>query len=72
MPSPRYPDVSLYQLALDYQPVPQPAKVWPKEFKGIIRSVTEYLAEQQIVATCWLKLPSGNAWQEAILSLIHI
>ncbi|NEQ31345.1 MAG: hypothetical protein F6K04_10110 [Leptolyngbya sp. SIO4C5] len=66
MPSPRYPDVSLYQLALDYQPVPQPAKVWPKEFKGIIRSVTEYLAEQQIAATCWLKLPSGNAWQEAI------
>ncbi|MFE4105108.1 DICT sensory domain-containing protein, partial [Almyronema epifaneia] len=71
MSSPRYPDVSLYQLALDYQPAPQPVKVWAKGFKGVLQSVTDYLVEQQIVATCWLKLPSGAAWQETVSAYLY-
>ncbi|NJL86761.1 MAG: histidine kinase [Leptolyngbyaceae cyanobacterium SM1_1_3] len=71
MSSPRYPDVSLYQLALEYQPVPKPVKVWAKGFKGIVQSITEYLAEQKISATCWLKLPSGAAWQEAVSAYLY-
>lgn len=55
--------VSLFQLARAYPDPPTTFRVWPRGFKGILQSVFNYLIDQNVGATCWLKLPSGNSWQ---------
>ena len=62
----RCPDASLYELAIDSEPVPQPLKISPTTFKAMVDLVFNLLVEQQIPATIWLKLPKGEIWQSEI------
>jgi two-component system, OmpR family, phosphate regulon sensor histidine kinase PhoR len=62
----RCPDASLYELAIDSEPAPQPLKISPTTFKSMVGLVFDLLVEQQIPATIWLKLPKGDVWQAEI------
>jgi two-component system, OmpR family, phosphate regulon sensor histidine kinase PhoR len=62
----RCPDASLYELAIDSEPAPQPLKISPTTFKSMVGLVFDLLVDQQIPATIWLKLPKGEVWQAEI------
>jgi len=62
----RSPDVSLYELAVDFNPVPRPLKISPTTFKSMVGLVFDLLVEQKIPATVWLKLPKGEIWQAEV------
>lgn len=59
-------DVSLYQLALDTKPSPQPLSVSPATLKSLVGGLVDVLIEQQLPATLWVKLPPGEIWQAEI------
>lgn len=59
-------DVSLYELALQVTPQPQPLQLSPTTFKSIVGLLLNFLAEQALPAQVWLKLPQGEAWQAEI------
>ena len=60
------PDVSLYNLALEAEPSLAPIQVNPMGFKALIRSLIDFLVEQRMSATLWVKLPRSEAWQEEL------
>ncbi|HEY9644399.1 MAG TPA: ATP-binding protein [Coleofasciculaceae cyanobacterium] len=62
----RSPDASLYELAIESHPAPQPLKISPTTFKSMVGLIFDLLIEQQLPATLWLKLPKGEVWQSEI------
>lgn len=56
-------DVSLYELALSCEPDAHPLQVSPTIFKSIVGTVFDFLVEENISATLWMKLPRGPLWQ---------
>ena len=60
------PDVSLYDLALAAEPSLAPIQVNPAGFKALIRTLIDFLIEQRMSATLWVKLPRSEAWQEEL------
>lgn len=58
--------LTLYELALSVERPPQPLPVSPATLLSIIGAVIDLLVEQQISATLWSKLPSGEIWQAEI------
>ncbi|WNZ21883.1 histidine kinase [Leptolyngbya sp. NK1-12] len=60
------PDVSLYELAVNTDPTPHPLQLSPTTFKSIVGLFLDFLIEQNLPATIWLKLPRGEAWQAEV------
>ncbi|XQQ07076.1 MAG: DICT sensory domain-containing protein [Leptolyngbya sp. IPPAS B-1204] len=60
------PDVSLYELAVSTDPTPHPLQLSPTTFKSIVGLFLDFLIEQNLPATIWLKLPRGEAWQAEV------
>lgn len=50
-------DTSLYQLTQKFNPAPQPLTVSNATFKGIVKALINFLIEQQLPATVWIKFP---------------
>ncbi|MEL6555515.1 MAG: ATP-binding protein [Cyanobacteria bacterium J06621_11] len=48
------------------QPQPAAVAVDPKGFKAALQSFIQFLIDQEVSATLWLKLPKGEAWWEDI------
>jgi signal transduction histidine kinase len=57
------PDLSVYQLALDYLVPSQSLRVSPTILKSLVGAVIDILIEQKIPATLWVKLPPIEGWQ---------
>ncbi|MFM7426665.1 MAG: ATP-binding protein [Elainella sp.] len=62
IPSPTS-DVSLYELAVNASPELQPLQLSPTTFKSIVSLFLDFLVEQSLPATVWMKLPRGEVWQ---------
>lgn len=62
IPSPTS-DVSLYELAISASPELQPLQLSPTTFKSMVSLFLEFLVEQNLPATIWMKLPRGEVWQ---------
>lgn len=58
--------LTLYELALGVERPPQTLPVSPATLLSLVTSVIDLLVEQQISATLWSKLPSGEIWQAEI------
>ena len=58
--------LTLYEQALGVERPPQPLPVSPATLLSLVTSVIDLLVEQQISATIWSKLPSGEIWQSEI------
>ena len=58
--------LTLYELALSVERPPQPLPVSAANLLSMIGAVIDLLVEQQISATLWSKLPSGEIWQAEI------
>jgi two-component system, OmpR family, phosphate regulon sensor histidine kinase PhoR len=56
-------DVSLYELAINASPELQPLQLSPTTFKSIVSLFLDFLVEQNLPATIWMKLPRGEVWQ---------
>jgi signal transduction histidine kinase len=59
-------DVSLYELAAHAEPQPQPLQLSPTTFKSLVGLLFDFLIEQNLPATIWLKLPRGEVWQAEV------
>lgn len=59
-------NVSLYELALASEQPPNPLKISSATFKSMVDSIVEVLAQHDIPATIWVKLPKGTAWKSAL------
>lgn len=65
--NPSHPsDVSLYELAINSEQLPQPLQLSPTTFKSLVGLLFDFLVEQSLPATIWLKLPRGEVWQAEI------
>ncbi|MBD3881514.1 histidine kinase [Phormidium tenue FACHB-886] len=62
----RFPDASLYELAIESEPNPQLLQISPTTFKSMVGLVLDLLIDQRLPATIWLKLPKGEVWQAEI------
>ncbi|NJO79432.1 MAG: histidine kinase [Cyanobacteria bacterium RM1_2_2] len=56
-------DVSLYELAANSEQPPNALQLSPTTFKSLVGLLLDFLVEQNLPATIWLKLPRGDAWQ---------
>ena len=63
MTSTHPPDLSLYELAIAADPTLQPLQLSPTTFKSMVSLVFDFLIEQSLPATIWLKLPRAEVWQ---------
>jgi two-component system phosphate regulon sensor histidine kinase PhoR len=59
-------DVSLYELALSCEQLTHPLQVSPTIFKSILGTVVDFLIDEQLPATLWMKLPRGALWQAEV------
>lgn len=59
-------DVSLYELAVNAVEPPQSLELSPTTFKSIVGLFLDFLIEQNLPATLWLKLPRGEVWQAEV------
>ena len=57
---------SLYELAANSKQTPLALQVSPATFKSMVANLIDLLAEQQIPAAVWSKMPSGEAWQTVL------
>ncbi len=57
------PDLSVYQLALDYLVPSQSLCVSPATLKSLVGALIDILTDQKIPATLWVKLPPIEGWQ---------
>lgn len=60
------PDVSLYELAVNSEQPPHPLQLSPTTFKSIVGLFFDFLVDQNLPATIWLKLPRGEVWQSEL------
>jgi two-component system, OmpR family, phosphate regulon sensor histidine kinase PhoR len=56
------PSLSLQTHLVNSCPQLSAISVDPRGFKAALRSLTQFLIEQQVSATLWLKLPKDKAW----------
>ncbi|MBW4467308.1 MAG: histidine kinase [Pegethrix bostrychoides GSE-TBD4-15B] len=66
MPSTHPPDQSLYELAIATDPSLQLLQLSPTTFKSMVSLLFDFLIEQSLPATIWVKLPRGEVWQAEI------
>jgi len=66
MTSTHPPDLSLYELAIAADPTLQPLQLSPTTFKSMVSLVFDFLIEQSLPATIWLKLPRAEVWQAEV------
>ncbi|HEY9700608.1 MAG TPA: ATP-binding protein [Trichocoleus sp.] len=66
MTASRPSDASLYELALSADPAPQSIQMSPTTFKSMVEILFDFLLEQKIPATLWIKLPKGEVWQSEL------
>lgn len=59
-------DVSLYELAVNAIQPTQPLQLSPTTFKSLVGLLLDFLTEQNLPATLWLKLPRGEVWQAEV------
>lgn len=65
-------DVSLYELALSCEQSVHPLQVSPTIFKSMLGTVIDFLLEEQLPATLWMKLPRGALWQAEVNRLYEM
>lgn len=65
-------NVSLYELALASEQSPNPLKISPTTFKAMVDSIVGVLAQHDLPATIWVKLPRGTVWKEALAHYCQI
>jgi two-component system, OmpR family, phosphate regulon sensor histidine kinase PhoR len=66
MTSSPLPDVSLYELAVNANPALQPLQLSPTTFKSVVGLFLNFLIENSLPATIWLKLPRDEVWQAEV------
>lgn len=59
-------DVSLYELAVNLEQPPHSLQLSPTTFKSLVGLLFEFLIDQNLPATIWLKLPRGEVWQAEV------
>jgi len=66
MTSTHPPDLSLYELAIAADPTLHPLQLSPTTFKSMVSLLFDFLIEQALPATIWLKLPRAEVWQTEV------
>jgi two-component system, OmpR family, phosphate regulon sensor histidine kinase PhoR len=66
MTSSRPPDASLYELAVNLAQPAQPLQLSPTTFKSTVGLFLDFLIEQKLPTSIWLKLPRGDVWQAEV------
>lgn len=66
MTSSRPPDASLYELAVNLAQPAQTLQLSPTTFKSTVGLFFDFLIEQKLPASIWLKLPRGDVWQAEV------
>lgn len=56
-------DASLYKLVLNSEQPPYPLQASSATFKSLVRAALDFLLEQNLPATLWVKLPNRESWQ---------
>ncbi|HEY9658760.1 MAG TPA: DICT sensory domain-containing protein, partial [Allocoleopsis sp.] len=59
-------DVSLYELAVNSEQSPHPLQLSPTTFKSVVALFLDFLVDQNLPATIWVKLPRGEVWQAEV------
>lgn len=59
-------DVSLYELAVNSEQSPHPLQLSPTTFKSVVALFLDFLVDQNLPATVWVKLPRGEVWQAEV------
>lgn len=62
MSSSLVPERSLYQLTQQQTPPPQTLNIKAKTFQVLVQTLIQFLTEQSIKASLWVKLPSTPQW----------
>ena len=63
---PPLPELSLYQLTQGFEPSPQPLLASAIALRSLVGALIDFLIEQQLGETVWLKLPHRDGWFQEI------